>query len=475
MGRKPIYTKVYNQLKYKIFSGELPIGSPLPPERKLAEQLDVSRNTIVRAYAELEAEGLITGIRGSGRYVEAVPAPLAISRIDWESRHTCRSLASSPSHMAELLAISDEYPRTINFAHGDGGKHTLETSGLSDYLKRAAESASSYYFTSVQGFPLLRELLVEWMGFAPISSPDQICITSGSQEALYLLTTLLARAGDCIVTEMPTYFGSLQLFRSLGIRVIPVPLDQDGMRVDVLEGILSRVSPRFLYTVPTFHNPTGRTLSLERRRKLLALSEKYGLPIVEDDAYRHLHLEKEAPPALKALDTTGNVIYLNTFSKMLFPGLRIGWIAGSKPVIDLVARMKELSISTHVPGQVALASFLRDDRLRPHLAAARKLYAEQAQLMAEHLDALRPLGIRYEKPEGGFYFWISLPENVQARKLMLDCRKAGVSFASGDMFLLQEVEQPYIRLCYTHERLDEIKAGMTILSETIRKQLEGSR
>ena len=246
------------------------------------------------------------------------------------------------------------------------------------------------------------------------------------------------------------------------------------MRVDVLEGILARVAPRFLYTVPTFHNPTGRTLSLDRRRKLLALSEKYGVPIVEDDAYRHLHLEKEAPPALKALDMTGNVIYLNTFSKMLFPGLRIGWIAGSKPIIDLVARMKELSISTHIPGQVALASFLRDDALRPHLAASRELYAEHARLMESQLDALRPMGIGYEKPEGGFYFWISLPETIQARKLMLACRQAGVAFASGDMFLLREVEQPYIRLCYAHEGVAEIKAGMAILSETIRKQLEGS-
>lgn len=475
MGRKPLYTRVYNQLKYNIFSGELPIGSALPPERKLARQWGVSRNTIVRALAELEAEGLITGKRGSGRYVEALPPASAITRVDWNSRHANGSLASSPSHMAELLSITDVYPQTINFAHGDGGKYTLVTSGLGEYVKKAAEQSQSYFFTSVQGFPPLREQLVEWMGFAQVSSPDQICVTSGSQEGLYLLTTLLARPGDSIVTEMPTYFGSLQLFQSLGIQMIPVPLDKDGMRVDVLEGILARSRPRFIYTVPTFHNPTGRTLSLARRRQLLALSEKYGVPIVEDDAYRHLHLETEPPPALKELDSCGNVIYLNTFSKLLFPGLRIGWIAGSRPMIDLITRMKEQAISTNVLGQVALASFLRDDALRPHLAASRRLYAQHARLMESQLASLRPLGIRYEKPEGGFYFWVSLPEKAQAHKLMQECRKAGVSFASGDMFLLREVEQPYIRLCYTHEGAEGIQAGMSILSQTIREQMEGSR
>jgi DNA-binding transcriptional MocR family regulator len=466
---------VYNQLKYKIFSGELPIGSPLPPERKLAEQLGVSRNTIVRAFAELEAEGLITGRRGSGRYVEALPPAPSITRVDWNSRHTHHSLASSPPYMAELLSITDSDPGIINFAHGDGGKHTLAASRLEEYVKAAAERVQSYFFTSVQGLPQLREQLVQWMGFEQISSPEQVCVTSGSQEGLYLLTTLLARPGDAIVTEMPTYYGSLQLFQSLGIQIIPVPLDEDGMRVDVLEGILARSRPRFIYTVPTFHNPTGRTLSLARRKKLLAISEKYGVPIIEDDAYRHLHLEAEAPPALKELDTYGNVIYLNTFSKLLFPGLRIGWIAGSQPIIDLVVRLKELSISTTVLGQASLAAFLRDGALLPHLASARRLYAQQANLMEAYLDSLRSLGISYEKPQGGFYYWVSLPEGIEARKLMLRCRAAGVSFASGDAFLLREVEQPYIRLCYTHEGEEAIHAGMSVLAKTLVELMEGSR
>lgn len=234
MGRKALYTKIYNQLRYQILSGELAIGSPLPPERKLAMQLGVSRNTIVRAYAELEAEGIIASRMGSGRYVEALTPASAPARIDWHY-HTLGTLAPAPSHMAELLGVTDKYPDIINFAHGDGGKHTLESSGFPDYVKSTAEQLHSYYFTSVQGLPELREHLVSWMDMEQISSPEQVVITSGSQEGLYLIASLLARPGDLVLTEMPTYFGSLQLFQSLGMQVVPVPMDADGLRVDVLE------------------------------------------------------------------------------------------------------------------------------------------------------------------------------------------------------------------------------------------------
>jgi DNA-binding transcriptional MocR family regulator len=470
MGRKPIYTKVYNQLRYQILSGELPIGSSLPPERKLAEQLGVSRNTVVRAYSELEAEGFIAGRMGSGRYVKALSPSVSTSRFDWYNSYSHDSLTASPSHINEILSVTDDYPDTINFAHGDGGKHTLASSGFADYVKATAELLNSYYFTSVQGHPLLRELIVEWMGMEQISSPEQVVITSGSQEGLYIITTLLARPGDLIVAEMPTYFGSLQLFQSLGMQVIPIPLDRQGMRIDILEGVLERYRPRFIYTVPTFHNPTGYTMSLSRRKQLLELSERYRLPVVEDDAYRHLHLAEEPPPPLKALDQSGNVIYLNTFSKLLFPGLRVGWVAASRPFTRLMTRMKELSISTNTLGQLALASYLKDGALYRHLYHARSLYAGQAAVLEEHLAALKPFGIAYEKPAGGFYFWVSLPEEINPRKLMKECLRRGLSFTCGDMFLLREAEQPFIRLCFTHEQPEQIKQGMMILAEALHAQ-----
>lgn len=472
MGRKSIYQDVYHQLRYQILSGERPIGSSLPPERKMAEELQVSRNTIVKAYTELEAEGLIAGRMGSGRYVEAVTPLHALGRINWHQQLNYEQLNPYPSYMADLLSLAVPQQGMINFAHGDGGKHTLLTSGFQEYLKKSAERVESYYFLPINGYPALREWIVSWMGVSHISSIDQIAITSGSQEALQLVTTLLAKPGDTIAVEMPTYFGALQLFQSLGMRIIPIPVDKNGLRIDVLEGVLTRFRPRFLYTIPTFHNPTGYTLSLERRLRLLALSEKFGFPIIEDEAYRHLHLDEPAPPSLTSLDTNGNVIYINTFSKILFPGLRLGWIAASRPLTTLLSRLKELTITNNTLGQLALHAFLDDGALAPHLQHAREMYRKQATAMGTYLQDLRSLGLRYEQPSGGFYYWVSLPAEIDARGVLQDCLQRGVSFACGDMFLPREAVQPYIRLCYTHEEKEQIHAGMEILHDVLTSREE---
>jgi len=471
MGRKPIYHKVYQQLRYQILSGERPIGSQMPPERKLAEEMGVSRNTIVRAYNELETEGFIAGRVGSGRYVLPLPPATSLSRIDWQSLQQMDSVLTYPSHMADLLAVSVKRPDTINLAHGTGGKHTVPSSGFLEHLQTASRQLDVFYYTSVQGLPPLREQIVRWMNVENISSAEQILVTSGSQEALYTIARLLAKPGDAVVTEMPTYFGSLQLFQSLGMRIIPIPIDEDGMDVDILDSVLARYRPRFLYTVPTFHNPTGVTLSLARRKQLLALSKKHQIPIVEDDAYRHLHLENEPPPSLLELDTDGHVIYLNTFSKLLLPGLRVGWIAAPRPMISLLTRLKELSITTNTLGQSALASFLQAGALAPHLQHARSLYRTQAEAMESYLQEWTSYGCSYRKPRGGFYYWVSLPEKINARDLMIACQKQGVSITCGDMFLLRETDQRYIRLCYTHEPVEQIEKGMAILTEVLRKEL----
>ncbi|MBO8164955.1 MAG: PLP-dependent aminotransferase family protein [Brevibacillus sp.] len=472
MGRKAKYISVLHQLRYQILSGEWPIGSALPPERKLADQLGVSRNTVVRAYSELEAEGLIAGRMGSGRYVQPL-VPLSVpERMDWQKRLDADQPSSSPSHMADLLSISSPRQGVINFTHGDGGKQTLHSSGFPRYLQQTAERVESYYFLPIDGHPDLRRWIVSWMGLEQISSPEQVVITSGSQEALKLATSLLAKPGDTIAVEMPTYFGALQLFQQLGMRIIPIPLDRDGMRVDVLEGVLVRYSPRFVYTVPTYHNPTGCTLSLDRRKQLIALSERYNLPIIEDDAYRHLHLYEEPPVPLKALDQTGNVIYLNTFSKVLFPGLRLGWIAANRAFIRHISRLKELSITTNTYGQMALLAFLQDGALPAHLEQARQLYRCQAEAMGRHLKQLKALGLSYEEPHGGFYYWVALPPETDARDVLRQCLTQGVAFACGDMFLTREAVQPFIRLCFSHEPIEKIDTGMTILAKVLMKRRE---
>ncbi|MGZ4112500.1 MAG: aminotransferase-like domain-containing protein, partial [Tumebacillaceae bacterium] len=355
------------------------------------------------------------------------------------------------------------------FAFGEGGKHTLLASDFDQHasVQRMLEQSQAHYLLPLEGHPDLREWIVSWMNIEQVTSPDQVIVTSGSQEALYLTASILASPGDAVAVEMPTYFGALHLFQTLGLRIIPIPMDEDGMRVDMLEGVLARFRPRFLYTVPTFHNPTGSTLSLERRKRLLEVSERYNLPIVEDDAYRHLHFTEEPPPSLKSLDQQGNVIYINTFSKTLSPGLRLGWITASKPFLLQVARRKELMATTNTFAQGMLLAYLQEGDWNNHIEKSRHHYHKQADVMGRYLQKLIPYGISYTPPRGGFYYWVSLPEQIKPYEILQEAISQGVLFATGDMFLSRETEQPFIRLCYSHEPIEQIEIGMERLTEIL--------
>ncbi|MBL0387699.1 PLP-dependent aminotransferase family protein [Tumebacillus sp. ITR2] len=463
MTRKTLYQTVYQRLRYLILSGEWPIGSALPSERNLAADWDVSRNTMVRALTELEDEGLIYSKVGSGRYVQSLPPVEVLAPFDWKDR--LRQETSPPSNFAELVRLSGSNSK-INFAFGEGGRHTLVTSNFAEQVKvqDLLAHANAHYLTPICGHPELREWIVDIMGMEQVTSPDQVVVTSGSQEALCLTTSILAEPGDAVAVEMPAFFGALHMFQAMGLRIIPIPMDADGMRVDVLEGVLARSRPRFIYTIPTFHNPTGYTLSMERRLKLLQLSERYNIPIVEDDAYRHLHFEEEPPPSLKSLDQHGNVIYINTFSKTLSPGLRLGWVTASRPFLQQIARRKELMVTTNTLAQQMLLTFAKQGDWHAHLEKVRRQYYSQAMLMGEYLHQLRSAGLSYTGIRGGFYYWVALPEHKKPGEIFREAIAHGVLLATGDMFLTREADQPYIRLCFSHEPVDQIGTGMRILS-----------
>lgn len=468
MTRKTLYQTVYQRLRYLILSGEWPIGSALPSERTLAADWEVSRNTMVRALTELEDEGLIYSKVGSGRYVQPLPPVEMISPFDWKDR--LRQEAPPVSTFTELLRLSGTDCK-INFAFGEGGRHTLFTSDFGKHVnvQRILNHADAHYLTPVNGHPELREWIVNRMDMVQVTSPEQVMVTSGSQEALCLTTNILAEPGDAVAVEMPAFFGALHLFQAMGLRIIPIPMDADGMRVDVLEGVLARHRPRFIYTIPTFHNPTGYTLSIERRVKLLELSERYNIPIVEDDAYRDLHFEEAAPPSLKSLDQHGNVIYINTFSKTLSPGLRLGWVTANRPFLQQIARRKELMVTTNTLAQQMLLAFIKEGDWNAHLEKARQQYRSQAEMMGEFLQHLRPAGISYTPPRGGFYYWVALPEHKKPGEILREAIANGVLLATGDMFLSREADQPFIRLCFSHEPVEQIATGMRVLTAILQE------
>lgn len=466
MKRKTLHTSIRERLRYQILSGEWPSGTNLPPERKLAEAYGVSRNTVVNAYSDLESEGLIESKVGSGRFVK--PVPPDDNSFDWKRELMEHRPRYAPSALTKLHTTAGE-KSMFNFAFGEGGKHALKRTDFAKAfdVERILGTLQSDYMMPIVGHPELRTWISEWTEDVFSVRPDDVMITSGSQEALYLCANILTRPGDSVAVEMPTYFGALQVFQTLGLHTIPVPMDHHGLRVEVLEGILKRTRPRFIYVNPTFQNPTGTVLSMQRRERLLYLSEKYDIPIIEDDAYRYLYFEQEPPAPLKTLDLRGNVIYINTFSKLLFPGLRLGWVTANRPFIDILTRRKELSVTTNTFVQQALLMFLETGTFNTHLRRVRTLYSKQAKVMESCLNPLRSRGIVYTPPTGGFYIWVGLPNGINAADIVRTSIEQGVLFANGDLFMTREVSQPYIRLSYSYETEDRIKAGMHIITSLI--------
>lgn len=467
MTRKPLHTSIEERLRYQILAGEWPSGTRLPAERKLAESWGVSRNTIVNAYSSLEAEGLIESKVGNGRFV--MPVPPVNASIDWKRELMANRPLYAPSALTALHTIAGERP-VFNLAFGEGGKHTLESADFAKVcdVEQILGNLQSDYMMPIVGHRALRTWIARWVEEAFVVRPDDVMITSGSQEALYLCANILAQPGDSVAVEMPAFFGALQVFQTLGLHTIPIPMDNQGLRVEVLEGILKRTRPRFIYVNPTFQNPTGTVLSLARRERLLHLSERYDIPIIEDDAYRQLYYKEEPPVPLKALDVRGNVIYVNTFSKLLFPGLRLGWVTANRPFMDILTRRKELSVTTNTFAQQALLMYLQTGTFNDHLHRVRSLYLLQAQVMESWLEPLRSCGVTYTPPTGGFYIWVGLPKDINAAEFAKQAIENGVLFANGDLFMTREVSQPYIRLSYSYETAERIDSGMQILASLLR-------
>ncbi len=231
-------------------------------------------------------------------------------------------------------------------------------------------------------------------------------ILSGSQQGLDLAARALVNPGDTVVVEEPSYFGALQVFRSARARLVGVPIDEAGLRTDILARVLEHVRPTLIYTLPTFQNPSGAVMSLARRRELLTLAARHGVPVLEDDPYSELRYEGTMVPSLKALDGDGLVLHLGTFSKVLFPGLRLGWLVAPRPVVRRLALLKQaMDLHSNTPGQYVLERFIRRSLMNEHLHRLRRAYTQRRNAMEEALRRHTDAGVTWRKPSGGFYFW----------------------------------------------------------------------
>ena len=412
----------------------------------------------------------------------SAPAPDTL----WSQRFAQRTQRITASMIRELLKLTEK-PDIISFAGGLPAPEVFPIEAIRAATERVLSDwgTSALQYTTTEGYRPLRELLVRHMSRYGVKvGPENVLITSGSQQALDLIGKLLINPGDRVLTEAPTYLGALQAFNAYQADYLSVPIDDDGMDMDAAE-LQLRGGPKFVYALPNFQNPAGVTMSLPRRRRLVERASALGIPIVEDDPYGQLLYEGDHLPSLVSLDAethgcangektfTGNVLYLSTLSKTLAPGLRIAWVVAPEVVISKLVQIKQgadLHTSTfcqYVAYEVARGGFL--DR---HVKVIRRVYGERRNAMLAALDRYAPPGVRWTKPAGGLFLWATLPEGFDTVKLLDDAIAEKVAFVPGAAFYPTGGGERTMRLNFSYAAPDVIDEGIQRLCRVIEKGAE---
>jgi GntR family transcriptional regulator / MocR family aminotransferase len=467
----PIYRQIKDYLCENILSGSLAPETRLPATRQLAEELGVSRITVKNAYAELESDGLIVTREGSGTYVfSTVPTP-ALTENDagriwplWQ-----KEVEGEDDPPGDAQRPASRHPQPISFT-GVGDPRQFP---IKDFYKAMQTvihkdgTAALEYGDFDGGYAPLRQTITHVLASQGIQArPEHVLITSGSQQALALVCQILLKAGDVVLVESPTYNLALELFRTLRLKIVGIPIDSNGLRVDLLEPLLQQHHPRLIYTIPNFQNPSGTCLSASRRRQLVTLAECYNVPIFEDDFVGDLRYDGRSQPAIKALDPGGGVIYSGTFSKMLMPGLRVGYMVADGPIFTGLVqhkRVNDLTTSTLI--QRTLDEYVSVGRYQAHLRRSSRLYRKRRDAILAAIKRYLPQDIQADTPMGGLFIWLRLAENMSSQKLLALALEEGVEFAPGTRFFPSPADgERYLRLNFATHTPDEIETGIKRLA-----------
>ena len=457
-----MYRQLADAITALISNAVIAAGDRLPPTRELAGQLRINRTTVSAAYSLLEENGRLEGQVGRGSFV-AVPSGSQAPRFtrDWEAILPPVEIAwQAPSQPVEISFASsrpahDEFPLS-------------EFRRLAKEVIDSPEAIQILQLGSSRGYAPLRRFLWDEALRSGIARPsDDLLITNGCQQALDLLARLFAAPGSTVVLEDPVYHGMLRVFARTGAEIVGIGVDEAGIDPDVLESCLMRHRPSLLIVTPSFQNPTGSTLSIERRKRIVAMAERFGCVLVEIDLYSELRYAGTALPALKTLDGTGNTILLRSYSKVAFPGLRVGWVVAPQPVIARLAEAKEISdLHSDQLSQAVLLRFAESGGLRRHLERTCRTGADRLEAVLEACERFLPKGARYTRPDGGMSLWIELPAPITAEALLPHAEQRGVTFLIGKHFSTHRPHARALRICFGGLRPEQIARGIGIIGET---------
>ncbi|MFD7688984.1 PLP-dependent aminotransferase family protein [Streptomyces sp. NPDC059781] len=377
-----------------------------------------------------------------------------------------RTVGGSP--VRDILAVTAR-PEVINFAGGLPAPELFDTDGIAAaYRAVLAETpARALQYSTTEGEPALRTALAARTAARSLpTTPDDLLITTGSQQALSLLATVLLEPGDTVLVESPCYLAALQAFSLAGARVVAVPGDEHGLDPDALDELVARERPKLLYTVPTFQNPTGRTLPADRRAAVAEVAARRGLWIVEDDPYGELRYEGERVPWIAAHPgAEDRTVLLGSFSKVMAPGLRLGWLRAPAGLRRACAVAKQAAdLHTPTVNQLAAARYLADNDLDAHVARVAAAYGARRDAMLAGLPAALPAGSTWTRPEGGMFLWARLPEPYDTTALLPDVVRHDVAYVPGEPFHADEPDRATLRLCFVTQTPDEIAEGLRRLA-----------
>ena len=494
----PLYVQIRDQLRAMVHTGELRPGDRIPASRELANSLGVHRTTVANAYAELESEGLIEGHVGRGTFICNGSADHAPSRPANGARNGHRGFTPAPPTLGngtlrwESLfadergeeALNRIYPQVTDGAISMVAARPAEEFFPVEELRSCAQAVLKQdgpeilQLGSTDGYePLKRELLAQLSREGLRLKTEQMLITAGVQQSLDLLCKAFLRPGDAVVLEDPTYPGSLTVFtaarvRCLGVPVRTAPGAPQGIDLDGVEAALSQNRVKFVLVTPDWQNPTGASLSIESRRRLLELAARHQVAVVEDCIYSRLRFSGTRVPSLRALDRNGIVIQIDSFSKIAFPGLRVGWCIAPENVIERLRLVKQATdLHTDQLAQATLAEFTRRGGLERHLKKMRRVYESRCRALCRALEKHMPEGVEWTRPDGGMCLWVTLPAGYDASELLIHARERGVLFAPGRYFFVQMPRPNVFRLGFAGVDERKIARGIEILSDVLREEM----
>ncbi|MNI18677.1 HTH-type transcriptional regulator NorG [compost metagenome] len=465
----PLYQQIYDHMKNRIINGEWPVGTRIPTQRDLSVKFQVDRSTVVYALDELSAEGLIKSKVGQGTIVVNNTWSLLASAPPPDWNHYVKSGSYQPNiPTTQKINNAEVNPDIIRLGTGELSPDLLPMEKMKEMFNSNITGNFTLGYSEPKGSLYLREIVSTYLKTKGINaSPSSILIASGGLQALQLVSLGLLHSGSTIIVENPTYLNSIHVFQSAGMQLFGISMDNEGMKTESIGRLKRQHNAALLYTIPTFHNPTGTLMSSNRRDELLKVCIQERLPVIEDDVYGDLWFDTQPPKSLKAQDQQGLVLYTGSMSKTLGPGLRIGWIVGPEPVIDRLADIKmQTDYGSSSISQYAVAEWLSSGLYEQHLSYIRGELKHRRDYILAILKQYYHDFAEWNIPQGGFYIWLRLVKPIAIRQLFEQALKEGILINPGNIY--DRNDQQHIRLSYAYASIQQLEQGLVRLAELIR-------